>query len=508
MKMQMNKLALAVAGALSAGMAGHAGATAIGTYTTANTADVYFSGASAQDGGIEKLMRRLCAVGTLDQYTASNQSIYFCQPAVSSGITLSSGKTFIAVHKSSVNGSGNGVQPVANSTPVAFLDLALIKTDSTNATPRCSASGTAVVSQGPVAGSGDTIGLPAYTTHACTITTVAPFVQSNSIPDAGFSDVEPALFGASPAELANLSVQSANSVIFGIPVSLKLRDALQTAQGLTSGSETVANMPSLTSSQVASIFNGTISTWNSFAKSVGPFTTTGSNALTNTVSNNIYIARRLDSSGTQTFAKVNFLGEKCINGIVPFVLPVGSTPATSGGSCSATDLVFAGNGGGDLTNCLNAHDTAGRWAIGILSTETATPAATVGSWRFIKLDGYAPTQLNVFQGKYKYWSEQSIQWRPSLAGDSLSVATAVASKLADPDVIAQIVNGINHPWGKGSLMGLATSGIPVDPTTLGHAVTETDILLNPVNSQTRSPNGFPNNCQPAVVAFPTSVGSN
>ncbi|WP_442975195.1 hypothetical protein, partial [Salmonella enterica] len=56
----------------------------------------------------------------------------------------------------------------------------------------------------------------------------------------GVSDVEPAFFSNSTA---NVTSVPSYALIFGVPVSKNLRDAMQTQQGLTAGSDTEANMP-------------------------------------------------------------------------------------------------------------------------------------------------------------------------------------------------------------------------------------------------------------------------
>lgn len=492
--MKLKKMTLAVAGALSAGAAGQALALDPSVYTTANTLDMYISGASAQDSGIRSLMRRVCVAGTLDVFTDTNQALYFCQ--VNTNQVSGLAKANIAVRKSSVGGSGNGVQPVASSTVLDFFDLSKIKAS----TASCGSTSSVAA----VTSSVDPIGLPAYTTRSCAIASY----NTPTVPDAGFSDVEPALFGTSSAQLANLNVVSANAVIFGIPVTKKLRDALQAAQGLTVGSDTEANMPSLKSTQVASILNGNVTTWSTLANSSNaPLVNT--NITASQGADSIFVVRRVSTSGTQTFAQAHFLNQGCAAGVVPFIAANDPAASNAGLNCGAdpTKTVYQGSGGGDLKNCLIAHDTAGRWAIGILTTEDSTPTATSNTWRHIKLDGAAPTQLNVFQGKYRYWSEQTLQWRSTnnaLGGDKLTFANTIASKLGDPFIISQLNLGSVHPFGNAGLMALALTGYtPPDPTA--GAVTPAALADNPVNTATRAPTGNTNNCQPPVEVFPTSA---
>ena len=58
----------------------------------------------------------------------------------------------------------------------------------------------------------------------------------------GVSDVEPAFF---TNNTSNITAATSYALIFGVPVSLNVRNAMQAQQGLTVGSDTEANMPSL-----------------------------------------------------------------------------------------------------------------------------------------------------------------------------------------------------------------------------------------------------------------------
>jgi len=72
--------------------------------------------------------------------------------------------------------------------------------------------------------------------------------------------------------------------------------------------------------------------------------------------------------------------------------------------------VFAGLGTGDVRECLDGHAQFNRWAIGILSTENVGNNGN-RKFRFIKVDGSAPTLLNAYLGRWPHVTEQSMQWR-------------------------------------------------------------------------------------------------
>ena len=127
--MNMNKISAAVTAALAGLVASTAFALPASQYnsTPGDTLDVFIGGASAQDNALERLFRNACNVGTLDIFRTTNQRVMFCtiNNAGVPGFPVAGQK--VAVHKTSVGGSGNGVQPVANQTNLAFLDMAAIK---------------------------------------------------------------------------------------------------------------------------------------------------------------------------------------------------------------------------------------------------------------------------------------------------------------------------------------------------------------------------------------------
>lgn len=120
MKMQYSLLPAAIALAL----AGNVNALPIAQFNEAPgqpQVTLRLSGATAQERGIQFLMRLttleggLCVNGSLDEFTGiSNQFLYFCTAAPSIGLPAN---TRLAVLKSGVGGSGNGVGPVIRRTP-------------------------------------------------------------------------------------------------------------------------------------------------------------------------------------------------------------------------------------------------------------------------------------------------------------------------------------------------------------------------------------------------------
>jgi len=351
---------------LAAALAAVSGFAVAGVPSTSH--EVLMSGATAQDPGLLSLLRVKCATGTLDAYTA---------PGVAAAMYVCTyNGTAYTIQKESAAGSSNGIDPVRNGTTLTFLDTTAIDT---------TAERTSACTSSAVAASG---AQQAYTAWSCSIGTKA------AVPTIGFADVEPALFGKSAA---GLTVKAANQLIFGIQVTKVLRDALQTAQGLVAGNETTANMPSLSEAQVAGILaaGGIID--------VADLGVAGGGDL--------YLARRGDTSGTEKTNESYFLQQNLINP-PPLAMwtpdVVSSDEATYCGSNPV--YVFGGSGSGDVRGCLKYHNDNGRYALGINSTESkqTTAATTEGGWRWVKLNGYAPTTANAIRGLYNLWVEQAI----------------------------------------------------------------------------------------------------
>lgn len=495
-----------ISAAVAAMFVGAPAFAATPAFSTASTNEFYVSGASAQEGQLKHFMRRACQTGSLTLYRqGKNQFAFHC--AVNSSVVPGHTKANVVLYKSSEGGSGNGTAPVANSTALTFMDVATmpaIGSATINTAPEagtCSAA-TTIPAVAPVGT--DTIGLPAYQDVVCNQTLVSKVTET------GLSDVEPALFKGSVAGLddtaiGKLDVKPTNQLIFGVPVTTSLRNALQTAQGLTSGAEDEANMPSLSKAQVTGIYTGSIYTWDAL----------GLDNSTNDQYNAIWVARRVQSSGTQTSARVYFLNDPCVANMVPFVETAdGNSVATNAAACSLPDpinagygLVFQGSGSGNVVTCLNDHETNGRWAVGVLSTEF-TAGIDQGStnnqgYRFVKIDGAAPTLYNAANGTYQYVMEATMQWRNAgsgnaTAGDDLVMAQALSAGFNNPVVVAAISTGMTQLYGPAGILGVPGANLPDDPITTGGIVT------NPVSAYTHSSSGSTNNCQPLQ---PTQFGS-
>jgi len=439
--------------------------------TTGTTLNIRISGASAQDNGILGSALSLCTVGSVHRYEISNNFVYFCTPDIGSGpgqITVPSGKSQLAIYKYSAGGSYYGVGPVNSNTAATgatltatgnqlpFLDLTKLAT----------ACGTSTVTT-PTFNTGTNA--RSYTNIKCGAASSALTTLATTY--IGLSDLEPAFFSNATS---NLTAESVYALIFGVPVTKKLRDALQTQQGLVSTSELAADQPSLTSAQIVSAYTQPGQTW------------AGIGVTSGFADDAIYIARRVDSSGTQKTFEALFAGtpngqgglKGCSVGTTAFAPPdsgsVGLNTGDNESVCTAgSTVVMSGSGGGNVRNCLTNHNTNNRGAIGMLTTEDKYDAAsTAGDYRFVKVDGIAPTQANAAAGKYRGYAESFLNVRTSGAfatsaalGYSAFV-TRLKTDLANPAII-KLINGSDQSFGAAGLMALLsrqTSGTVADFT--------------------------------------------
>lgn len=488
-----------IAAALSACTALTSGSALALAPTETPDIEIYMSGATAQDNNLGLLFNDLCLSGTLDTYydgpagsAGANHRAYFCTLDTSKVTGLSTTTPKVLLHKTStsqgVGGSGIGVNPVMLKQPV---DAMSIKNGN------CAA--------------------PANneTFWRCRITQTGDLIQQ--VPEAGVSDVNPELFvgpnipaGVASVDAAKvaklLDVRSGGALVFNTPVSLKLRNALQAAQLYSGdlpadcavGDETARCMPSLSKQLIASLMTGEIGTWDKIkaVKSDG-----GSKALTEFAGNGditdqkVYICRRTDGSGTQATINAKILNAPCTPGYV--------SPAKISNDF-AGPVVKLNAGSGDVEKCLTDFDSGANastqngggvkaWAIGVQSTEKNKNETL--AYRFVKIDGVAPTLENAASGRYGIVAEVTYQWLKSggPTGDKLKVIQRIAADAGKPSVIAANNKGFVHLFGQGGYLAVSAAGYPVEDSG----------VLNPngpVTPYTHAPEGKSlDNCRVPVI---------
>lgn len=427
--MRFNKrtLSVAVAGIVAAGAAHAHGPT------VAPDIELWMSGASAQDGMLGSLFDDLCVAGTLDTYlsngTGAAHRAFFCtlDNAKVPGLAMANPK--VLLHKRSAGGSGFGVQPVADGTAIAHMPVS---------SSNCTSMGS--------------------NRWNCTGTI-------NAVSDAGISDVEPALFvppnvpsgfsAITPAQINKLNITSQVGLVFGTPVTLNLRNALQQAQGLVVGSETEANMPSLSREQVAALFTGGVRRWD--ALKVNGVSLTALPGVVGPADLKVHVCRRVDGSGTQAQFNADYLRVPCTDGAAQ---PLSSSNPVLG------PIVTLNSGSGDVNNCLHNDNASNFWSIGVQSTENNTFNFATNTYpqnyRFIKIDGAAPTIKNVANNQYFNWAENSIQWRKAAnggpTGDKLTILSKIASDAGKPNIVADVNTAFKFSWGDAGYLALNTNG--------------------------------------------------
>ncbi len=474
--------------------------------TTVPDLTIYMSGASAQDHAIAMLFENMCTnidpvthLPVLDSNgnrTPTDLSVYkddsakpgkaftsyFCtidaaqikNPDGTTGFPSGAASMKVLFNKRSKGGSGMGVNPVIDGAAIDAMNIN--NNNCTETAPE--------------------------TFYRCNITALkADGTPTNNlikvVSDAGVSDVNPEMFvgfntpaGNSPVNATTVAqkmvVQSAAAAVFGIPVTTTLRNALQTAE-LSTGQipatwkETAADgtvttgpcgvgvekqdcMPSLTKRQVASLATGKIKDWSAFK--VNGVALTSVTGITLPTSTKVTFCRRVNGSGTQAQMNANFLDYPCTaNAAAPSPAP--------GGLFGSGPVVVENEGSGDMSLCLNDFDrgtnttqqnptSVKAWAFGLQSTEKNVGLAD--DYRFIKIDGVAPTIQNAASGKYLDWAEQTFQWRkPAYTGpigDKLAVIQTIASTASNPTTLGILDQSLIQSWGQGGYLAVSTNFAP------------------------------------------------
>ena len=453
--MKMKALSTAIIAA-SALVTSSAFALAPSAVTGHDTMDLWIGGASAEDKLIQDLFSELCDAGTLDYFTdttgktegKSFNGARCTMTESASGVdfdnngTLDGHQVDVFIRKRSSGGSTHGVVQVANNEADQYMDI-------TEA--NC----------GGAADYNDANGNPVW---VCDNTKLV-----DQIPTAGISDVEPALFAAGvnggstfdSSEFTSSSVQSVTSVTFGVIVTKNLRDALQAAEGKTVGSDLLQDMPSLSHEQIASIFNGNPYDWTNFKvlntatntyvplTQIGTFGAGQTAGLTAPTSTKINLCTRTAGSGTRAQFNANFMNNPCdktnqlsVPGDNTFADGTNGYPAANNGDpqtqaqtnaqtfAQGVPSVHENAGAGDVDVCMNNLNAGNNWGLGYQALEKSQDG-----YRFVAVDGYAPTLQNVAGGKYFDWVANSLQWRantnPPSAGQ-INLLKAIAKGASNP----------------------------------------------------------------------------
>lgn len=267
----------------------------------------------------------------------------------------------------------------------------------------------------------------------------------------GFSDVEGKIWEArgafNPAGVAYTTKAGFAGQGFGVAVTDKLYEALQTAQGLTVGATDIANQPNITKQQFTSI----LSTAGAYHTDWTPILGAAGTGM------NMNLCRRTNASGTQAGMEVFFLNNPCSNANPTYGMANAVLDADSAGSFK----VIENAGTGDVKTCLNAHDqytvnaavkadgtVADEFAIGIMSLENSRGASD--HWRFVKLDGVSPTpdanqRQTVIDGLYNYAFESVFVYRNDNTTAQKNFMNKFIALMGDPSKVNPLVGIFTVP---------------------------------------------------------------
>ena len=402
--------------------------------------------------------------------------------------------TRVLVVKRDRGGSGVGVGPVQTKGDGSDANLGQITFLNVNAAT-CPTVGTPGVNGGPAI-TNPTGGLVPLQECAATY-------NQNRYTEMGTSDIEPDKFFAinepivdgvglpfrTELDRAFAERSTLGGLAFNNPVTLALRNVLQTEQfpnaatnvcnpghpsynlltadpsdrADATNAESHACMPSLSRSHVAALLNGTTVNWNQLLRANGtPILPAGLP---------VQICRRVAGSGTQ--ATINALISSW-PGDPGSVIDI-ATPRVPNGT-----TVIGNSGSSDVDTCLhNFNATANPYAIGNLSVEGRN-TDNLRNWRYIKIDGVAPTLRNMHAGDTYMWAQQSCQRRNNAlpynpgsvpATDTVANKTRVYTALCgvtavnglnNPGALALLNNNAVYTWGQSGWLATPTSSLVAD----------------------------------------------
>jgi ABC-type phosphate transport system substrate-binding protein len=367
-------------------------------------------------------------------------------------------------------------------------------------------------------------------------------------------DNTPSGFAAmTTTDVAKLTVKPSATQVFGVVVNTKLRNALQislysptnkcnptnalysldklgnaTTDPKLRVGESAACMPSLTTSTIASIFAGKLVSWKQIYTATTTATTglvvgtsnifdnvpaSGTGSADKAASDRIHICTRTNGSGTKASFSAIFLNDICSDtgyahpvetSTLPESILAAQVHQMSSGGNLAECLSELNNGnyntaGGFSTANLPSGITGARWAIGIQGTENnASISGTTGDYRFIKIDGFEPSLVNVANGKYKNWSELTFQYNnvhyAGLDSSTKSLVDELVTQAANPTVMGITNVAALQSWGQSGFMAVPQAFAPASSA----AIVGTK-PVNPLSRGSKSPAYAPSTCRAAAL---------
>ena len=414
---------------------------------------IFVSGASAVQKGITGIAATLFDDSTVTPFYLGNAaditgSSYLAIAGVLGGSSAWAGQNVIYVERTK-GGSVWGVDPVARGTAIESLNV-------TSGT--CGTAGTGTSAN-------------AYTCTLTNGTTVA-----HVVPDAGISDVAPALFKgpyntegevAAPSltddELADLAITPIYGLAFGVSVTKNV------------------GMIDLSKADMSNIYAGNVNTWSK---------------IKSTETGNMVVCRRVPGSGTQAVFNMYFGQYPCTT---DFNAPASRLSNQAGVWNDATNtytvgadqtklVVIENSGSGEVRKCLDAaydsstkandgnyttYETFDRdgasvtvkfqngiahKAVGVLSMDSLSSSKTSAKWQFRSLDGAGtivqdvnastapttsgtgkfPTFANYENGNWDMQGWISFNLPSRTVGDKADVLAEFVAAAQDPAVLQSV----------------------------------------------------------------------
>ncbi len=293
---------------------------------------------------------------------------------------------------------------------------------------------------------------------------------------------------------AAFTVVPTGGLVYGVAVTLDLYKVLQAAQiraGSLPGSTVIgsyaeANMPNLNRTVLASLLAGKIGAWdqikivdktdNNAVKTLldsdilrdagvsAPYkeSTTGSDltpvalglrnsgAATSVIAYSVFLnyPGTKNAFGPARKTADNTVEEDASRPIVKLPIIISDTGTLLKDWQNGTNIL-------GFNNVVDGAGYAKRWGIALNTADKNNAVTTAGTggdpWRYIRIDGYAPTLENVAAGVYSYWAEGAVLYRNTRASDpqwSLKVRLmrTLADGLGSP--VAAGASITTQAWGK------------------------------------------------------------
>jgi len=487
--------------------------------TTVPDETIFISGSSSMDNGLRNyITNSLCEPNTTDVYLSGGingknrgmtHSAIFCTVKASKVPNLQWDAKVLFL-KRSIGGSGLGVAPLIESRQIEALNIFKSSCTQTNDNPN---------------------------NWICNTNEPDPFTLL--IPDFGISDVEPLLFrgpntpaGYNPVTGASaqlLETRVVAALLFGVPVTNGLYNALQVIQKdrgelpdtCQIGDYTETCMPSLSRQQIATLISGTIQNWDEFKfeKDGQTYSFTdypGVDLLINEqkvatgreFSNFVHFCKRTSGSGTGAQQYIKYLNNPCASGTLspsewdnPFDGPRALLNSSSGSMDQCLDDFDKGtnysrsiNGERHNQDIFSEQPIVG-WAFGQQSMEKN--ANLQSGYKFIKIDGVAPTLVNAHKGTYNDWVETSFQWRKnSLTGNKLRIIEKIVADSMNPAYMNIYNQYSDYSFGQSGYLAS-----PINGYTYSSALGQNS---PPVIPYSHGAIGVLNNCRvPVIPPAPT-----